>query len=161
MHTVFTAGTLIVACFIDIHHIIDKSQTKRRHRTGKTCGGTVDERNSNVFQRWSLLYVHRNRRFIRDGSPGRPPRPSHSFWALTALVGWVLLYVHRNRRLIRDGSPRRPPRLSHSSWALTNFPTVTHTVYRHMHQRTAGFPITECSLAALWDSFRRRRTYSR
>ena len=42
MHTVFTAGTLIVACFIDIHHIIDKSQTKRRHRTGKTCGGTVE-----------------------------------------------------------------------------------------------------------------------
>ena len=26
-----------------------------------------------------LLYVHRNRRFIRDGSPGRPPRLSHSF----------------------------------------------------------------------------------
>ena len=25
-----------------------------------------------------LLYVHRNRRFIRDGSPGRPPRLSHS-----------------------------------------------------------------------------------
>ena len=25
-----------------------------------------------------LLYVHRNRRLIRDGSPGRPPRPSHS-----------------------------------------------------------------------------------
>ena len=29
-----------------------------------------------------LLYVHRNRRFIRDGSPGRPPRLSHSSWAL-------------------------------------------------------------------------------
>ena len=26
-----------------------------------------------------LLNVHRNRRFIRDGSPGRPPRLSHSF----------------------------------------------------------------------------------
>ena len=25
-----------------------------------------------------LLYVHRNRRFIRDGSPGRPPRHSHN-----------------------------------------------------------------------------------
>ena len=25
-----------------------------------------------------LLYVHRNRRFIRDGNPGRPPRLSHS-----------------------------------------------------------------------------------
>ena len=28
------------------------------------------------------LYVHRNRRFIRDGSPGRPPRLSHSSWDL-------------------------------------------------------------------------------
>ena len=28
---------------------------------------------------WSVLrYVHRNRRLIRDGSPGRPPRLSHS-----------------------------------------------------------------------------------
>ena len=25
-----------------------------------------------------LLCVHRNRRLIRDGSPGRPPRLSHS-----------------------------------------------------------------------------------
>ena len=25
-----------------------------------------------------LLYVHRNRRLIRDGRPGRPPRLSHS-----------------------------------------------------------------------------------
>ena len=25
-----------------------------------------------------LLYVHRNCRLIRDGSPGRPPRLSHS-----------------------------------------------------------------------------------
>ena len=25
-----------------------------------------------------LLYVHRNRRFIMDGCPGRPPRLSHS-----------------------------------------------------------------------------------
>ena len=28
-----------------------------------------------------LLYVHRNRGLIRDGSPGRPPRLSHSSWA--------------------------------------------------------------------------------
>ena len=28
-----------------------------------------------------LLYVHRKGRFIRDGSPGRPPRLSHSSWA--------------------------------------------------------------------------------
>ena len=30
-----------------------------------------------------LLYVHRNRRFIRDGSPGCPPQHSHSSWAHT------------------------------------------------------------------------------
>ena len=29
-----------------------------------------------------LLYVHRNRRFIRDGSPERPPRLSHRSWGL-------------------------------------------------------------------------------
>ena len=32
-----------------------------------------------------LLYIHRNRRLIRDGSPGRPPRLSHSSWALFSL----------------------------------------------------------------------------
>ena len=31
---------------------------------------------------WELLYVHRNRGLIRDGSPGRPPPLSHSSWAL-------------------------------------------------------------------------------
>ena len=56
-----------------------------------------------------LLYVHRNHRLIRDGSPGRPPRLPELY--IVRLVGWVLLYVHRNRRLIRDGSPGRPPRL--------------------------------------------------
>ena len=28
-----------------------------------------------------LLYVHRNRRFIKDGSPGCPPRLLHSSWS--------------------------------------------------------------------------------
>ena len=31
-----------------------------------------------------LLYVHKNRRLVRDGSPGRPPRLSHSSWALSS-----------------------------------------------------------------------------
>ena len=35
-----------------------------------------------------LLYVHRNRRFIRDGSSGRPPRLSHSSWALGLAYLW-------------------------------------------------------------------------
>ena len=34
-----------------------------------------------VIQNEVLLYVHRNRRLIRDGSPGRPPRLSHGSWA--------------------------------------------------------------------------------
>ena len=38
-----------------------------------------------------LLYVHGNRRFIRDGSPGRPPRLSHSSRTL-------MQYVLRNTR---------------------------------------------------------------
>ena len=53
-----------------------------------------------------LLYVHRNHRFIRDGSPGRPPRLSHSSWALTVfwpgpglkdttLLFWILAEVDR------------------------------------------------------------------
>ena len=33
----------------------------------------------------ALLYVHRNRRCIRDGSPGRPPRLSHTSWTQFAL----------------------------------------------------------------------------
>ena len=32
----------------------------------------------NVHLAEVLLYVHRNRRLIRDGSPGWPPRLSHS-----------------------------------------------------------------------------------
>ena len=38
-----------------------------------------------------LLYVHTNIKLIRDGSPGRPPRLSHSSWALTTLfVAYIL-----------------------------------------------------------------------
>ena len=60
-----------------------------------------------------FLYVHRNRRFIKDV---REPRTSTStFTQLLSsdrcVVFEVLLYVNRNRRLIGDGSPGRPPRL--------------------------------------------------
>ena len=42
---------------------------------------------------WVLLYVHRNHRLIRDGGRGRPPRLSHSSWALMVwssgkALGW-------------------------------------------------------------------------
>ena len=40
---------------------------------------------------WVLLYVHINRRLIRDGSPGRPPRLSHSSWALMPKTEIMLL----------------------------------------------------------------------
>ena len=43
-------------------------------------GYRADIINSQVVE--ALLYVHRNRRLIRDGSPGRTPRLSHSSWAL-------------------------------------------------------------------------------
>ena len=38
---------------------------------------------------WVLLYVHINRRLIRDGSPGRPPPFSHS-----SLCPWPLATAH-------------------------------------------------------------------
>ena len=40
-----------------------------------------------------LPYVHRNRRFIRDGSPGRPPRLSHSSWALNVWSFCTCVYT--------------------------------------------------------------------
>ena len=83
-----------------------------------------------------LLYVHRSRRFIRDGSPGRPPRLSHRSWALRSYdVAEVLLYVHGNRRFIRDGGPRRPPPFSHSFWALRSCDVVEVMLYVHRNRR--------------------------
>ena len=40
---------------------------------------------------WVLLNVHRNRRLIREGSPGQPPRLSCSSWALYKYA-WVGIY---------------------------------------------------------------------
>ena len=48
---------------------------------------------------WVLLYVHRNRRLIRDRSPGWPPRLSHSSravsseWVIVAFYG-MFLKIH-------------------------------------------------------------------
>ena len=52
-----------------------------------------------------LLYVHRNRRLIRDGNPGRPPRLSHSSRALkgVALIDFCCLTSTEARRPVRDG----------------------------------------------------------
>ena len=96
-----------------------------------------------------LLYIHRSRRLkIRDGSPGRPPRLSHSSWALSTEtvrlcclmsldVGWdqcrsMVQYCFTStetRRLVRTDSPGRPPRLSHSSWTMPQRP-FSKTSYR-------------------------------
>ena len=50
-----------------------------------------------------LLYVHRNRRLIRDGSPGRSPRLLHS--------SWVQGLAHRQGHLMEDCATTRcaPP----------------------------------------------------
>ena len=40
-----------------------------------------------------LLYVNRNRRLIRDGSPGRPPRLSHCSLALPSSIA-CLAYLY-------------------------------------------------------------------
>ena len=50
-----------------------------------------------------LLYVHRNRRLIRDGSPGWPPRLSHSSWALNVVSLPFCSTSTEARLLIRDG----------------------------------------------------------
>ena len=52
-----------------------------------------------------LLYVHRNCRLIRDGSPGRPPRLSHSSWALRYYSS-MLLYVHGDHKAYKGREPR-------------------------------------------------------
>ena len=50
---------------------------------------------------WSvLLDVHRNRRLIRDGSPGRPPRLSHSSSLCTREV---IIPVTRTQELCEQG----------------------------------------------------------
>ena len=52
------------------------------HHTVVSCANaTMRPRMTASYQRnivEVLLYVHRNRRFIRDGSPGRPPRLSRN-----------------------------------------------------------------------------------
>ena len=66
-----------------------------------------------------LLYVHRNRRCIREGSPGRPPRPLllSSEWRMrdpsgTHLLLWWMRDPSGTQSLLwrmRDPSGRHPP----------------------------------------------------
>ena len=63
-----------------------------------SLSGTVFQRKDVVNQLCEdsevLLYVHRNRRFIRDGSPGCPPRLPHSSWALSEDSPSSVKYKH-------------------------------------------------------------------
>ena len=82
---------LILACIFDhavccasaassgrsLHLITSQLRTKL---SWSNCPKYV--RRTNIRPVKNGLYVHRNRRLIRDGSPGRPPRLSHSSWAL-------------------------------------------------------------------------------
>ena len=53
------------------------------------------------------------------GSPGRPPRLSHSSWALMWDLVECCFTSTETVGLLGTGSPGRPPRPSHSSWALS------------------------------------------
>ena len=62
-----------------------------------------------------LLYVHRNRRLIRDGEPRTA---TSTFTQLLSSESWLVECCFTSTetiRLIRTGSPGRPPRPSHSS----------------------------------------------
>ena len=49
------------------------------------------------------LYVHRNPRLIRDGSPGRPPRLSHSSWTLSYesvfKINMIRMFLEKKKRV--------------------------------------------------------------
>ena len=50
-----------------------------------------------------LLYVHRNRSFIRNGSPGRPSRLSHSSWAPERFSLFLNPYNHTLSSVLSNG----------------------------------------------------------
>ena len=59
---------------VDVKHHEGRSSGKSEFRScAKVEVAVLDSGDDEVS-----LYVHRNRRLIRDGSPGRPPRLSHS-----------------------------------------------------------------------------------
>ena len=63
-------GLVFTYTYVDSH--TSEKTTEPKGRRSAQAGHKVEV----------LLYVHRNRRLIRDGSPERPPPLSHSFWAL-------------------------------------------------------------------------------
>ena len=61
-------------------------------------------------------------------STGRPPRLSHSFWALLIFKFSVVLRPRRPYGLLETGNPGCPPRVWHSSWALPDSSSVQFNV---------------------------------
>ena len=58
-----------------------------RHWSDATGDSAVTENDDDVDVE-VLFYVHRSRRLIRDGSPGRPPRLWHRSWTLLMMLCW-------------------------------------------------------------------------
>ena len=64
-------------------HVLSNVSTSAQYSTLYTTSSPLAKGTARI-PGWVLLYVHRNRRIIRDGSPGRPLRLSHSSWALAS-----------------------------------------------------------------------------
>ena len=73
----FTPHTTLKSHIYSQHYIYYKCC----FQSGWPLIGTVFKVRGGIAVVEVLLYVHRSRRFIRDGGPGRPPRLSHTSWA--------------------------------------------------------------------------------
>ena len=65
-------------CFLDQMFYVQRDHNHGLLRTGSHDGNLTFTQVLSSVDDEVLLYVHRNCRLIRDGSPGRPPRLSHS-----------------------------------------------------------------------------------
>ena len=92
-----------------------------------------------------VVDVHRNRRLIRDGNPGRPPRLSHSSWAQDSQVGphfiitvkalTVTTFKHTSLQVLqRLTEPRywHRPTNRHLQYNTTLLPSVNTLIARGM-----------------------------
>ena len=99
---------------------------------------------------WSVDYAHRNHRLIRDGSPGRPPRLSHSAWALMLPCSWwsllhsaTLCSQALTALLFRAGQSHRPSASTPTSlcivqiWSIRTMPLSD---WQHNTQNTCRRP---------------------
>ena len=95
---------------------------------------------SNQFG-WVLLYVHRNRRLVRDGSPGRPPRLSHSSRALFLTnQPWTYIYT---------GPCSQPNGHSYTYWSLIfSFKSLLQSVPNMSARHPRTLRPTSSSLAS-------------